>query len=248
MAVRVAVRASAMVRSALALAAEQIPRERSNARRVSSSAQRAAVPDQPLAPGCDVFDAIGVPGPEPQRQGSIAELDRPLVGLCVRGRPSAAGERLEVLARGVEAEPGGELEDVRRADLERRLHARPSRQRRDLGVVAVREPLVALPARAPTPSQISWPRASSLGARRLDGAAHADVVGAAGEQLVAVRDQRDRGGDPVDVAAQPVLVDPAAVGRCRRRRLPARPPRSRAARAEPRARRRRPRLWHGRSR
>ncbi len=148
MAVRVAARASAMVRSALALAAEQIPRERSNARRVSSSAQQ--VPSQishlPQAATC--FTRIGVPGPEPKREGGVAELDRPLVGLVVRARGRAAGERLEVLARGIEAEAGGELEDVRRADLERRLHALPVGSG-DLGIVAGREPVIAFPARRP---------------------------------------------------------------------------------------------------
>ena len=107
-----------------------------------------------------MLDAIGVPGPEPKRQGGIAELDRPLVDLLVRTRRSAAGERLEVLARGVEAEAGGELEDVGRSDLERRLHALPVGSG-DLGIVAGREPVIAFPARAPIRARSRCPRAWS---------------------------------------------------------------------------------------
>ena len=95
-----------------------------------------------------MLHGIGVPGPEPQSEGRVAELDRPLVDLLVRARCRTAGERLEVLARGVEAEAGGELEDVGRSDLERRLHALPVGSG-DLGVVAGREPVIALPARRP---------------------------------------------------------------------------------------------------
>jgi hypothetical protein len=145
-----------------------------------------------------VLDIIGMPGPEPKRQGGITELDRPLVDLLVPTRRSATGERLKVLACGVEAELGGELEDVRCPDLERRLHPLPVGSGY-LNIVAGREALIAFPARRPLePDHL--PGRLVLSARRLDGAAHADVVGAAGEQLVGVGDQRDRSGDLVDVA------------------------------------------------